>query len=75
MSRCTGAARHHSQAANPRGPMDIFHTIGVMLGIQWGFAGRAGTLGEFGKFGEIQKFCEFHEFHDRCLGTGCAISR
>jgi len=39
MSRCAGAGREHSQAAGPRWPVEIFHTIGVMLNLGMGLAG------------------------------------
>jgi len=39
-SRCTGSGREQSQAANPSWPIDIFHTIDVMLYMYiWGLAG------------------------------------
>jgi len=44
MSRGAGAGREHSQAAAPRWPVEIFHSIDVMLslsmGIGWGAEGR-----------------------------------
>jgi len=33
MSRCAGAGREHSQTANPRGPMEIFHIIDVRFSL------------------------------------------
>jgi len=33
MSRCVGAGREHSQAANPGRPMEIFHTIDITLSL------------------------------------------
>jgi len=33
MSRCAGAGREHSQGASPSWPVEIFHTIDVMLSI------------------------------------------
>jgi len=33
MSRCAGAGREHSQADNPSWPVEIFHTIDVMLSL------------------------------------------
>jgi len=33
MSRSAGAGREHGQAASPSWPMEIFHTIGVMLSL------------------------------------------
>jgi len=44
MSRCAGAGREQSQAPNPIWPMEIFHTIDVMLSIQMRFGQRAGTF-------------------------------
>jgi len=31
ISRCDGTGREHSQAAHPSWPMEIFHTIDVIL--------------------------------------------
>jgi len=31
MSRCAGAGREHGQTASPSWPIEIFHTINVML--------------------------------------------
>jgi len=33
MSRCAGAGREHSQAASPSWPVEICHTINVMLSL------------------------------------------
>ena len=33
MRKCAGAGRERSQAASPRWPMEIFHTIAVMLSL------------------------------------------
>jgi len=33
MSRWAGAGREHSQAASPSRPVEIFHTIDVMLSV------------------------------------------
>jgi len=38
-SRCAGAGREQSQAASPSWPVEMFHTIGVMLSLGMG-AGR-----------------------------------
>jgi len=41
--RCTRrAGREHSQAASPSWPMEIFHTIDVMLSTEMGAAWGAG---------------------------------
>ena len=32
-SSCTGAGSEHSQTASPRWPVEIFHTINVMLSL------------------------------------------
>ena len=45
MSRCAGAGREHSQAASPSWPMEIFHTIGVMLSLWMGLARALELLG------------------------------
>jgi len=43
MSRCAGAGREHSQAASPSWPMEIFHTIDIVLSVCMGLAGGAGS--------------------------------
>jgi len=79
MSKCAGAGRVHSQAAGPSWPMEILHTMDVMLslsrGVDWGeklfFVSSVFSLRLifsmssvfFHEFGEFCEICEFSKIH------------
>ena len=44
MSRCAGAGREHSQAASPSWPMEMFHTMGIMLSLRIRVGQRGGIF-------------------------------
>jgi len=76
MSRRAGARREYTQTASPNGPVEIFHTIGVLLSLWMGSArGQESSFShEFDLFCEFElfkEFCKIHKFCDRCLVTGC----
>ena len=83
MSGCAGAGRGHGQAASPRWPLEIFHTIDIMLSLWTGVGqGAENLFHKFSLFLEFNLFCKFKLFHefgeirelrDRCSGTGWSI--
>jgi len=42
MSRCAGAGKEHSQTASPSWPVEIFHTIDIVLSLGMGAGWGAG---------------------------------
>jgi len=62
MSRCAGAGREHSQPASPRWPMEIFHTIDVMISLLMGVGWAAGMLFSILSFPGVQTFLEVWSF-------------
>jgi len=75
MSRCAGPESDHSQAASPRWPIEIIHTIDIMLSLLVGTGQQAGISFSlfYGfesslvwEFKHFQEFVLFQEFHEIC---------
>ena len=79
MIRSARARREHSQAASPSRPMEIFHTINVMLSLWRGVGVGKSVFSvvwvhwEFSLFSGVLQNLQFSRFHDCCSGTGCKL--
>jgi len=55
-SRCAGAGREHSQAASPSWPVEIFHTMDIMLSLSMGVGQGDRNLPFFSEFKLYHEF-------------------